>query len=431
MLGQPELQYALLLNVVNPNVKGVYACGERGTGKTTVVRSLKGILPQVELIEGDAFNGSPYSLKETIQKPGSTTEKSNVDRIRESLVPLVDLPLGATEDRLCGTIDMQQALKDGSKSFEPGLLAIANGGLLYIDEANLLEDHLVDVILDSAASGWNTVEREGVSYAHRSDFILIGSGNPEEGELRPQLADRFGLYVDMYSPEDFSIRSIIAERNADFKRDPDALRERFSLANSFLKARIANAQSLLPEIKKSGLSSDMRDKIGKLCSELGTDGVRGDLILTEAAYASAALCGRDKVIDFDIYNVAVACLWHRLPKNQVTQIESPALKRAEKKLKISNVVLKFFPDAISQAKDIFTTCPMFLSDEEFEKLSDLHKKLHKTNHTDTNSLLMKVPHEDQSTQLVQVRKFYMAYSYIFIEAFELEDFRSEDLRGLV
>lgn len=197
IVGQEEMKMCLILNVIDPKIGGVMIMGDRGTGKSTTVRALVDLLPEIKVVSGDPFNSSPEDpelMSEEVRKRVQANEQLSVTTSR---INMVDLPLGATEDRVCGTIDIEKALTEGVKAFEPGLLAKANRGILYVDEVNLLDDHLVDVLLDSAASGWNTVEREGISISHPARFILIGSGNPEEGELRPQLLDRFGMHAQV------------------------------------------------------------------------------------------------------------------------------------------------------------------------------------------------------------------------------------------
>lgn len=216
MIGQEEMKLALLLNVIDPRIGGVMIMGDRGTGKSTTIRALADLLPAIEVVEGDPYNSSlddpdlqSNDVRERIDS-GSDIPKG------EKQVPMIDLPLGATEDRLCGTIDIEKALSEGVRAFEPGLLAKANRGLLYVDEVNLLDDHLVDVLLDSAASGWNTVEREGISIRHPARFVLIGSGNPEEGELRPQLLDRFGMSVEVRTVREAKLRVQVVDQRTAF-----------------------------------------------------------------------------------------------------------------------------------------------------------------------------------------------------------------------
>jgi len=232
---------------------------------------------------------------------------------------MVDLPLGATEDRVCGTIDIEKALTKGVKAFEPGLLAKANRGILYVDEVNLLDDHLVDVLLDSAASGWNTVEREGVSIRHPARFILVGSGNPEEGELRPQLLDRFGMLAEIGTVKDPELRVKIVEQRTRFDQNPQAFHEDFAEAQSALRLKIVKAREILPRVE---LDYDLRVNISKICSELNVDGLRGDIVSSRAAKAIAAFDGRNKVTPQDIYQIIALCLRHRLRKDPLESIDS-------------------------------------------------------------------------------------------------------------
>jgi len=222
IVGQEEMKCALLLNVIDPKIGGVMIMGDRGTGKSTTVRSLVDLLPEMTVVADDPYNSDPYDPE---LMSAEVREKVNHQEpliLGSAKVPMVDLPLGATEDRVCGTIDIEKALAEGVKAFEPGLLAKANRGILYVDEVNLLDDHLVDVLLDAAASGWNTVEREGISISHPARFILIGSGNPEEGELRPQLLDRFGMHAQVGTVKDPTLRvKIVEERMSLIKIHKD------------------------------------------------------------------------------------------------------------------------------------------------------------------------------------------------------------------
>jgi magnesium chelatase subunit I len=234
-------------------------------------------------------------------------------------VPMVDLPLGATEDRLCGTIDIEKALSEGVRAFEPGLLAKANRGLLYVDEVNLLDDHLVDVLLDSAASGWNTVEREGVSVRHPARFVLIGSGNPEEGELRPQLLDRFGMSVEVRTVRDPELRVQVVDQRTAFDNDPDGFSTTVLPSQEALQARVVEAQQLLPQV---AIDQELRVRISAVCGELDVDGLRGDIVTNRAARALAAFEGRTEVSDDDVARVVACCLRHRLRKDPLEQIDS-------------------------------------------------------------------------------------------------------------
>jgi magnesium chelatase subunit I len=234
-------------------------------------------------------------------------------------IPMIDLPLGATEDRVCGTIDIEKALTDGVKAFEPGLLAKANRGLLYVDEVNLLDDHLVDILLDSAASGWNTVEREGISIRHPARFVLVGSGNPEEGELRPQLLDRFGMHAEIRTVKDPLLRVKVVEERTSFDRTPEAWIENYSEQQQQLRDQIVKAQNLLNTVE---LDYNLRVKISEVCSTLDVDGLRGDIVTNRAAKAYAAYENRTKVTVSDIEKIITLCLRHRLRKDPLESIDS-------------------------------------------------------------------------------------------------------------
>ena len=231
----------------------------------------------------------------------------------------MDLPLGATEDRVCGTIDIEKALSDGIKAFEPGLLAKANRGILYVDEVNLLDDHLVDVLLDSAASGWNTVEREGISIRHPARFVLVGSGNPEEGELRPQLLDRFGMHAEIRTVKEPPLRVQIVEQRAAFDQNPQDFSTQYQEEQDELQKKLVEAQQRLPDVK---MDYDLRVKISEVCSQLDVDGLRGDIVSNRAAKAIAALEGRLEVTVDDIRRVITLCLRHRLRKDPLESIDS-------------------------------------------------------------------------------------------------------------
>jgi magnesium chelatase subunit I len=229
------------------------------------------------------------------------------------------LPLGATEDRVCGTIDIEKALSEGVKAFEPGLLAKANRGILYVDEVNLLDDHLVDVLLDSAASGWNTVEREGISIRHPARFVLVGSGNPEEGELRPQLLDRFGMHAEIRTVKDPELRVQIVDQRSQFDQNPQQFLDSHQSQQDDLQQRLVNAQTLLPSVS---IEHELRVKISQVCAELDVDGLRGDIVTNRAARAIAAFEGRTEVTVDDIRRVIGLCLRHRLRKDPLESIDS-------------------------------------------------------------------------------------------------------------
>merc|ERR1712054_412395 len=260
IVGQEEMKLALCLNVIDPKIGGVMIMGDRGTGKSTTVRALVDILPNVEVVAGDPFNSSPTDRE--LMGP-EVSEKVTLGEALEKTfmrVPMIDLPLGATEDRVCGSIDIERALTGGVKAFEPGLLARANRGVLYVDEVNLLDDHLVDVMLDSAASGWNTVEREGISISHPARFILVGSGNPEEGELRPQLLDRFGMHAEIRTVKDPETRVRVVEERSQFDQNPETFLAENAEAISALKEKIVQAQEILENIK---IDFELRVKISQ------------------------------------------------------------------------------------------------------------------------------------------------------------------------
>jgi magnesium chelatase subunit I len=319
IVGQEEMKLALLLNVIDPKIGGVMIMGDRGTGKTTTIRALADLLPEIPVVVNDPFNSDPTDpdlmSDEVRQKTGQGVELP----IELKKVQMVDLPLGATEDRVCGTIDIEKALSEGVKAFEPGLLAKANRGILYVDEVNLLDDHLVDVLLDSAASGWNTVEREGISIRHPARFVLVGSGNPEEGELRPQLLDRFGMHAEIHTVKEPALRVQIVEQRSEFDQNPPEFLEHHKTEQQALQEKIVNAQKLLPQVT---LDYDLRVKISEVCSELDVDGLRGDIVTNRAAKALAALEGRTEVTVDDIRRVITLCLRHRLRKDPLESIDS-------------------------------------------------------------------------------------------------------------
>ena len=319
MIGQEEMKLALLLNVIDPRIGGVMIMGDRGTGKSTTIRALADLLPGIEVVAGDPYNSSPTDPDLQSSDVRQRLEHGETLATEDRQVPMVDLPLGATEDRLCGTIDIEKALSEGVRAFEPGLLAKANRGLLYVDEVNLLDDHLVDVLLDSAASGWNTVEREGVSVRHPARFVLIGSGNPEEGELRPQLLDRFGMSVEVRTVRDPELRVQVVDQRTAFDTDPDAFSSSVEAGQKALQERVVEAQQRLDQVE---IDDDLRLRISAVCGELDVDGLRGDIVTNRAARALAAFEGRTEVTEEDVARVASCCLRHRLRKDPLEQIDS-------------------------------------------------------------------------------------------------------------
>ena len=319
IVGQEEMKLSLILNVIDPKIGGVMIMGDRGTGKSTTVRALVDLLPEIQVVADDPFNSDPLDPEQMSQEVQERLQRNEQLPVISKKITMVDLPLGATEDRVCGTIDIEKALTDGVKAFEPGLLAKANRGILYVDEVNLLDDHLVDVLLDSAASGWNTVEREGISISHPARFILVGSGNPEEGELRPQLLDRFGMHAQIGTVRDPNLRLQIVEQRASFDASPMTFRQTYKDSQDELAKKIIEARALLPSVE---MDYDSRVKISQICSELNVDGLRGDLVTNRASKAIAAFEGRTVVTDDDIYRVIPLCLRHRLRKDPLESIDS-------------------------------------------------------------------------------------------------------------
>ncbi|MEO0034460.1 MAG: hypothetical protein RLZZ501_483 [Pseudomonadota bacterium] len=313
IVGQEEMKLALLVGAVSPTVGGVLVLGDRGTGKSTAVRALATLLPKMAVVSGCRYAADPASNKPCVEgchgRHGTDGQPAETAMVP---VPVVDLPLGATEDRVVGALDLERALTQGVKAFEPGLLARANRGFLYIDEVNLLEDHLIDVLLDVAASGENVVEREGISIRHPARFVLVGSGNPEEGELRPQLLDRFGLSVEIRTPTDLAARIEVVKRRDAFDRDPEGFVAQWAEEDAKIGQKIVDARARLPGI---GVSDPVLELASKLCMLLGTDGLRGELTLLRTARAVAALDGADEVLAAHIRRVAPSALRHRLRRN--------------------------------------------------------------------------------------------------------------------
>ena len=319
IIGQEEMKLALQLNVIDPKIGGVMIMGDRGTGKSTTIRAIADLLPKIDIVKDDPFNSHPNDLElmsAEVLSRYRNDEKLETEGIK---IPMIDLPLGATEDRVCGTIDIEKALTEGVKAFEPGLLAKANRGILYVDEVNLLDDHLVDILLDSAASGWNTVEREGISIRHPARFVLVGSGNPEEGELRPQLLDRFGMHAEIRTVKDPVLRVKIVEERTSFDLNPQEWLDKYADEQAAITNRIIEAQNLLSNIE---IEYDLRVKISEICSILDVDGLRGDIVTNRAAKAFAAYNGRQKVELDDIKTIITLCLRHRLRKDPLETIDS-------------------------------------------------------------------------------------------------------------
>ena len=305
IVGQEDMKLALTLTAVDPSIGGVLVFGDRGTGKSTAVRALAALLPPIEIAKG-----SPYNLP-----PGDGEEPETV------ATPVIDLPLGATEDRVVGALDLERALGRGEKAFEPGLLARAHRGYLYIDEVNLLEDHIVDLLLDVAASGENVVEREGLSVRHAARFVLVGSGNPEEGELRPQLLDRFGLSVEVASPTEIADRVEVIRRRDAFERDPARFARKWERENARRRKSILTARRRLGRV---ATPDETLADVARLCLALGADGLRGELTLMRAARALAAVEGAKTVDRGHLRRVAASALRHRLRRDPLDEAGSGA-----------------------------------------------------------------------------------------------------------
>jgi len=316
IVGQERMKRALVLNAVDPRIGGVLIRGERGTAKSTAARAMAALLPQIEVFVDSPFNDDPDSpntwsdwAKE--QNAAGLEMRKNKRQIR-----FVDLPVSATEDRVVGTLDIEKAIQIGERHFEPGVLAAANRGLLYIDEVNLLDDHVVDILLDSAAMGVNIVEREGISFSHPARFILVGTMNPEEGDLRPQLLDRFALSVDIHGIRDARERVLIMQRNLAFETTPEEFRQQWLPHEQELSHQIEQARQLVDQVKFNN-----RDllSIAALTSSLNVDGHRSDLVILKTARAHASFEGRTAITDRDIAVAAELALPHRIKRGPFHQ----------------------------------------------------------------------------------------------------------------
>lgn len=320
IVGQEKMKLALMLNVVNPGLSGVLIRGEKGTAKSTAVRALADILPEIAVFTEDPFQLDPEQELEVFTEIRLLTQghpHEACPEVSKRKVRVVELPVGATEDRVVGTLDLEHALKKGEKRIEPGILAQAHRNILYVDEVNLLDDHVVDVLLDSAAMGVNTIEREGVSFSHPARFTLVGTMNPEEGELRPQLLDRFGLCVNIEGIHRAEDRVTIMERRAAFDLDPEGFAARWIAESEALADRLLIARALYPQVE---VERPLLFEIAQTCLEVGVDGHRGDIIMLKTAKTLAALDGRTKVESTDISASAELVLPHRVRRQPLMEI---------------------------------------------------------------------------------------------------------------
>lgn len=319
IVGQEKMKTALILNSINPKLGGVLIRGEKGTAKSTAVRSLAALLPEMDVVKGCRFRCDPelpekycINCREKVDKTG------RLETIKEKM-SVVDLPINATEDRVVGTLDIEHTIQKGEKRFEPGILAEANRNILYVDEVNLLDDHIVDVLLDAAAMGVNNVEREGISYSHPAEFILVGTMNPEEGELRPQLLDRFGLCVNISGITDPMMRMEIVKNWTSFEEDPQAVYKKWQPKDQELVEKIMQAKTLLPEVN---ISDEHLLRIANISIALEVDGHRADLTMMKASKTMAAYNNREKVETIDIEKSIEIALAHRMRRRPFDDLDA-------------------------------------------------------------------------------------------------------------
>jgi magnesium chelatase ATPase subunit I len=334
IVGQERMKRALVLNAISPQIGGVLIRGERGTAKSTAARALAALLPEIEVVSDCPFQCNPHRADEMCESCRRRVEAGERLPVTRRKTRFVDLPVSATEDRVVGTLDLERAIKLGERHFEPGVLAAANRGLLYVDEVNLLDDHVVDLLLDSAAMGVNVVEREGISFSHPARFILVGTMNPEEGELRPQLLDRFALCVDIQGILDKEARVEILRRRVQYEQDPDAFCASWCAAEEALSRQIVQAQALLPQVTYD--TADLYT-IAALTSEMEVDGHRADIVILKTALAQAAFEGRQRINEMDILLAAELALPHRLRRKPFEEVQSK-LEKLEQRLEQARAV---------------------------------------------------------------------------------------------
>ncbi len=328
IVGQDLMKLALILNVIDPSIGGVLIRGEKGTAKSTAVRSLANLLPKIKVVKGCRFNCDPDDLDSLCEECKS---RENLE-FEYRKIKVVNLPIGSTEDRVIGTIDIEKVLKDGIKSFEPGILAEANRGILYIDEVNLLSDHIVDVILDAAAMGKNYIEREGISISHPSKFVLVGTMNPEEGDLRPQLLDRFGLCVEIEGIKNVSQRVEIVKRREEFEKNPEKFIKKWKKFDDRLSRKIEKAKKNLSKVK---VDENILLMIAQISIDMNVDGHRADIVMEKTAKALAAFYGDREVKESHLRIAAKLALPHRMRKNPFDEleVETDVIETAIKKVK--------------------------------------------------------------------------------------------------
>jgi len=311
IVGQEKMKNALILNAINPKLGGVLIRGEKGTAKSTAVRSLAALLPEIEVVADCKFGCDPHKKGSMCQECMDRLETGEDLPVTKRKTAVVELPVGSTEDRVVGTLDIEHAIKKGEKRFEPGILAQANRGILYVDEVNLLDDHIVDILLDSAAMGVNTVEREGISYSHPAGFILIGTMNPEEGELRPQLLDRFGLCVQIEGIADLDQRVEVVKRRASYEQAPADFQKSWKDEEEKLSNAVIQAKGVLGRVT---VSDEMLYLIARIAIDMNVDGHRADIIMAKASKTLAAFNGRKEVLEEDVRGAADMALQHRMRK---------------------------------------------------------------------------------------------------------------------